>query len=122
MEEPHGDLMDTNDLADRVMNHIEGALAASDVPEMQMHLREAMAFGEQMEIRLADSAFEIEDHDTVDEIEQALSSLRRFFRLGVQALSGDEAALTQLPQLRGVEGRFHARKRPLDPRFLHYIS
>jgi len=31
-------------------------------------------------------------------------------------------ALAQLPQLRGVRGRFHAQASLGNPRFLHYIS
>ena len=87
MNEVAGNLADAQQLGERILFQIDQAMLTADVAESQMHLREAMTFGEELEMLLAESAFEVEEHVVTDEIEHGLVHLREFFRLGVDALS-----------------------------------
>ena len=105
-------ISDAGDLADRMISHVDQALAAIDLPEMQMLLRSAMLAGEELEVLLADLAFDSEDHAATDRMEKALWNLRRFFRLGIEALSGDQQLLDgriRAMQPLAVDAREHVR-------------
>ena len=80
MNDLQDNLRDAGDLSSRLIGHIDQALNAVDLPETEMHLRAAMLAGEEIEILLADSAFESEDHAVTDNLEAALGKLRQFFR------------------------------------------
>lgn len=93
MNDLRDDISDAGDLADRMIGHVNQASGAIDLAEMQMQLRSAMLAGEELEVLLADLAFDSEDHYATDHMEQALWNLHRFFRLGIEALSGDQELL-----------------------------
>jgi len=82
-----------------MLSEIDEALRTADTADAELHLKNAMAAGEEIEVRLAESAFNTEDHATLDEIEDALHLLRKFFQLGVEALSGDPDELKEKARL-----------------------
>lgn len=95
MNDLQDNLRDAGELAKRMVGHIDQALAAVDLAETQMHLRRAMLAGEEMEILLADSAFESDEQEVTSNLEAGLSKLRQFFKQGIQALSGEPEVLAE---------------------------